>query len=71
MIEKNKIWNKNYFLLLQGMGVSQFGDILYSLAISYYVYDQTGSTLLMSLIASISMFYFIIKGCSHYIWTPM
>ena len=55
-MKKNKIWNKDYFLLLQGMGVSQFGDILYSLAISYYVYDQTGSTLLMSLIASISMF---------------
>lgn len=55
-MKKKKIWNKDYLLLLQGMGVSQFGDILYSLAISYYVYDQTGSTLLMSLIASISMF---------------
>lgn len=52
---KKKLWNKDYVLLLQGMGVSQFGDILYSLAISYYVYNQTGSTFLMSLIASISM----------------
>lgn len=52
---EKKLWNKDYVLLLQGMGVSQFGDILYSLAISYYVYHQTGSTFLMSLIASISM----------------
>ncbi len=54
MVNKT-LWNKDYVLLLQGVGVSQVGDILYSLAISFYVYDQTGSTLLMSLIASISM----------------
>ncbi|MGL4338646.1 MAG: MFS transporter [Turicibacter sp.] len=54
-MKQNKLWNKDYILLLQGMGISQFGDILYSLAISYYVYDKTGSTLLMALIASISM----------------
>lgn len=54
-MKNKKLWNKDYLLLLQGMGISQFGDILYSLAISYYVYEKTGSTLLMSLIASISM----------------
>ena len=54
-MKNNKLWNKDYLLLLQGMGISQFGDILYSLAISYYVYEKTGSTLLMSLITSISM----------------
>lgn len=54
-MKNKKLWNKDYLLLLQGMGISQFGDIIYSLAISYYVYEKTGSTLLMSLIASISM----------------
>ncbi len=54
-MKNKKLWNKDYLLLLQGMGISQFDDILYSLAISYYVYEKTGSTLLMSLIASISM----------------
>lgn len=54
-MQNKKLWNKDYLLLLQGMGISQFGDILYSLAISYYVYEKTESTLLMSLIASISM----------------
>lgn len=54
MVNKT-LWNKDYVLLLQGVGVSQVGDILYSLAISFYVYDKTESTLLMSLIASISM----------------
>jgi MFS family permease len=50
-----KLWNKDFVLLLQGNGFSVFGDILYSIAISFWVYDRTGSTAIMGIMASISM----------------
>lgn len=51
-----KLWNKNYILLLQGSAVSTIGDLMYSVAIGYWVYDQTGSSALMGIMSSISMF---------------
>lgn len=51
-----KLWNKNYILLLQGNAVSAIGDVLYSVAIGYWVYEQTGSSALMGVMSSISMF---------------
>ena len=51
-----KLWNKDYILLLQGSAVSTIGDLMYSVAISYWVYEQTGSNSLMGIMASISMF---------------
>ena len=39
-----KLWNKDYILLLQGNAFSAIGDLLYSVAIGYWVYDQTGSS---------------------------
>ena len=51
-----KLWNKDYLLMLQGNAVSQLGDILYSVAIGYWVYDKTGSSALMGIMSSISMF---------------
>ena len=51
-----KLWNKSYILLLQGNAVSAIGDVLYSVAIGYWVYDQTGSSALMGVMSSISMF---------------
>lgn len=51
-----KLWNKNYILLLQGNAVSAIGDVLYSVAIGYWVYDQTGSSALMGVMSSIVMF---------------
>lgn len=51
-----KLWNKDYILLLQGNAVSQLGDILYSVAIGYWVYEKTGSSALMGIMSSISMF---------------
>lgn len=51
-----KLWNKNYILLLQGNAVSAIGDVLYSVAIGYWVYEQTGSSALMGIMSSISMF---------------
>lgn len=51
-----KLMNKNFILLLQGNAFSSIGDILYSVAIGYWVYEQTGSTALMGIMSSISMF---------------
>ena len=51
-----KLWNKNFILLLQGNAVSAIGDVLYSVAIGYWVYEQTGSSALMGIMSSIAMF---------------
>lgn len=51
-----KLWNKDYILLLQGNVVSTIGDLMYSVAIGYWVYQQTGSNSLMGIMSSISMF---------------
>ncbi|GGH88847.1 MFS family permease [Pullulanibacillus pueri] len=37
--------NKTFMLLLGGQGISIFGDSLYSVALMWYIMDQTGSTL--------------------------
>lgn len=51
-----KLWNKDFILLWQGHSVSVFGDVLYSIAIGFWVYHKTGSTGLMGLMSSVSMF---------------
>lgn len=51
-----KLWNRDYLLMLQGSAVSAIGDILYSVAIGYWVYETTGSSTLMGIMSSISMF---------------
>lgn len=53
---KKKMFSKNYNILLFGNAISDFGDILYSVAIGYWVYDKTNSTALMGIMSSISMF---------------
>ena len=53
---KKKLWNKDYILLLQGNAVSTIGDVMYSVAIGYWVYQATGSSALMGIMSSISMF---------------
>ncbi len=51
-----KLWNKDFILMLQGDAFSTIGDILYSVAIGYWVYEKTGSSALMGIMSSISMF---------------
>ena len=51
-----KLWNRDFILLLQGAAVSTIGDVMYSVAIAYWVYEKTGSNSLMGIMASISMF---------------
>ena len=51
-----KLWNKDFILLLQGNTVSTIGDLMYSVAFGYWVYEQTGSSGLMGIMSAISMF---------------
>ena len=53
---KNKLFCKDYILLVQGALFSNFGYVLYSAAISYWIYQETGSTALMGILSGISMF---------------
>ena len=53
---QKKLWNKDYILLLQSSAVSTIGDLMYSVAIGYWVYEKTGSSGLMGIMSSISMF---------------
>ena len=51
-----KLWNRDYILLLQGSVVSTIGDVMCSVAIGYWVYEQTGSNSLMGVMSAISLF---------------
>ena len=51
-----KLWNKDFILLLQGNVVSALGDLMYGVAIGYWVYERTGSSALMGVMSAISMF---------------
>lgn len=53
---RRKLWNKDYILLLQGNAVSTIGDLMYSVAIGYWVYEKTGSSTLMGVMSAVSMF---------------
>ena len=53
---RKKLWNKDFILLLQGNAVSTIGDLMYSVAIGYWVYEKTGSSGLMGVMSAISMF---------------
>lgn len=53
---RKKLWNRDFVLLLQGNAVSTIGDLMYSVAIGFWVYEQTGSSGLMGIMSSISMF---------------
>jgi len=49
MAQKNslKLWNLNFFLLWQGRLVSVVGDIVYEIALGFWILAVTGSTTLM------------------------
>lgn len=56
------MWNKDFILLVQGQGVSCLGSTLYSVVASLWVYELTGSTVIMSTVyaafAAFGGFYF-------------
>lgn len=48
------MWSKDFVLLVQGQAVSCFGDTLYSVVASLWVYEITGSTIVMSVVYSVA-----------------
>lgn len=57
-----KLWTKNFFLLWQGQMVSCLGDVLYLIALDFWVLDVTGSTALMGALSALTMLPRIILG---------
>ncbi len=53
---KKKLFNRDSVLMLQASTISTLGDLMYSVAIGYWVYSKTGSTALMGIMSAISMF---------------
>ena len=50
-----KLWNRDFLLLLQANVVSTIGDVMYGVAIGFWVYEKTGSSGLMGVMSAISM----------------
>ncbi len=59
---KVKLWNRNFFLLWQGQLVSVLGDVIYLIALDFWILEMTGSTALMGLLGALSMAPRIILG---------
>lgn len=47
---KEKLWNANFILLLQGQLVSIFGDNVYDMALRFWILAKTGSIALMGVL---------------------
>ena len=58
VVEKNepmgKLWTMNFFLLWQGQLVSALGDVLYEIALGFWILAVTGSTGLMGTLMAAS-----------------
>ena len=52
--EKTKVWNTNFFLLWQGQFVSAVGDVVYEIALGFWILAMTGSTALMGTLMAAS-----------------
>ncbi|MCP4631864.1 MAG: MFS transporter [candidate division Zixibacteria bacterium] len=52
--QKEKLWNKNFFLLWQGLLVSAMGDVIYAIALGFWILAETGSTALMGTLMAAS-----------------
>jgi MFS transporter, DHA3 family, macrolide efflux protein len=50
LYNKERLWTKNFFLLWQGQIVSGFGDVIYQIALGFWILMTTGSTGLMGII---------------------
>ncbi len=51
---REKLWNKNFFLLWQGQLVSALGDQAYVLALGFWIMATTGSTAIMGTLMAAS-----------------
>lgn len=52
---KNKLWNNNFILLLQGQLVSVFGNTIYDTALRFWILVNTGSTALMGILMAVAV----------------
>ena len=59
---ESKLWNKNFFLLWQGQLVSVLGDVLYIMALDFWILEMTGSKSLMGLLSAVTMMPRLILG---------
>ena len=59
---EGKLWNKNFFLLWQGQLVSVLGDVLYIMALDFWILEMTGSKSLMGLLSAVTMMPRLILG---------
>jgi DHA3 family macrolide efflux protein-like MFS transporter len=60
--KKLRLFTKNFFLLWQGQLVSSIGDVMYSLALGFWVLQKTGSTAIMGLLMAVSALPQLILG---------
>ncbi len=49
-----KLWNFNFVLLWQGQFVSAIGDVMYAIALGFWILNRTGSTALMGSLMAVS-----------------
>lgn len=50
-----RLWTPSFLLLWQGQLVSIFGDVVYSIALGFWILAETGSTVLMGSLLAASM----------------
>lgn len=53
--KEEKLWSKDFFLLWQGQFVSALGDVVYSIALGFWILRVTGSTALMGTLMAVSV----------------
>ena len=59
---KDKLFNKNFFLLWQGQTVSQIGSQIFSIALMFWIKHTTGSATLMGMVMTVSMLPAVLLG---------
>lgn len=53
--KKEKLWNLDFFLLFQGQLVSRLGDVIFEIALGFWVLAVTGSTALMGTLMAVTI----------------
>src|SRR4030042_5415391 len=62
MESKPKLFNKNFFLFMEGQFISQLGDQAFMIAMMFWIKHQTGSASLMGLLMTAAMLPAVLLG---------